>query len=137
MKVNFQSYDTIIMQSIYFGQGIFKTGATVTKIIRLGDSLDRSIIGYEHLMDALPKFLTYGLIDLRNEKVYLTKKYRQIRKNSKKEVRKVGSETERIDLIFSELTKEECKKMKELPDGFLTKPKWHSAYAKYSSEFKK
>jgi hypothetical protein len=134
MNVKFQQYDNIVMQSIYFSQGIFRTGATFTKIIEFGDSIDKSIIDYEQLKDVLSRFLTLGLIVLRKDKVYLTKKYRQVRESNKKNTR---VESELINFIFNELSNEEHLVIKRLPNGYLTKSKWHSVYAQYISKVNK
>jgi hypothetical protein len=133
MNVKFQQHDNIVMQSIYFSQGVFKTGATFTKIIELGDRVDKSIIDYEQLKGSLSRFLTSGLIYLRKDKVYLTKKYRQVRRNNKNNK---GLESELITLIFKELSNDEYAVMKELPNDYLRESKWHSAYAIYKGRFK-
>lgn len=131
MKLKFESYDSVIVQSIYFGQGWFRTGATFQKIVMLTDALDRSTISYEQIKTVLQKLLTADLIKISREKIYLNKNYRQLRRQSKKLHSNIEHETDRIKLILNDIEKKEFGELKLIPENFLPEWKWISANNNY------
>jgi hypothetical protein len=137
MKLKFDSYDSVIVQSIYFGQGLFRTGATLQKIVMMSDALDRSTISYEQIKTVLPKLLTADLIKISGDKIYLTKNYRQLRRQSKKLHSEIEHETDRIKLILKDIEKKEFGNLQVIPDNFLPAWKWTNAHNNYLREFEK
>ena len=135
MKLKFQTYDTVIMQSIIFGQGFFRKGTTISEIIECGDAFDKSIIEYKQLKEVLPKFLTSGMIEIKNDRIFLTKKYRQTRKKHKNEIKKIKIETDKIAIIFNELENGKYDDLKKIPKDFLTELKWEVAYKNYMKKY--
>lgn len=131
MNSNFKSYDSVVMHVIYAGQGIFVKGVTVKRIIELGDAIDRWIIKFNELKESIQRLLTYGLIQIRKNKVYVTSKYYMLRKKSKKVVPKVEYETDRVDLILDQVSNEKYDSILDLPHGFLTESSWQEAYNNY------
>ncbi len=135
MTLKFDPYDRVIVQSIYFGQGWFRTGATLQKIVMLTDALDRSTISYDQIVDVLPKLLTAELIRVSGDKIFLTKKYRQLRRQSTKSHPKLQHETDRIKVILEGIEKQNFDDMKPLPDNFLPEWKWDVASNQYRGQF--
>lgn len=135
MTLKFEPYDSVIVQSIYFGQGWFRTGATLKKIVMLTDALDRSTIQYGQIADVLTKLLTADLVRVSGDKIFLTKKYRQLRRQSNKSHPKLERETDRIKVILKGVEKQNFDNRKSLPDNFLPEWKWEMATNQYRSQF--
>lgn len=136
MQLKFEENDISIVNSIYRGRGVFKTGATVLNLIRNGDAFDRSIATFEELLELLPKLLTAQLIVIKKDKIVLTKKYGKLRAGVKQQFPSFNNEFEIISKILEEVSKIDFASLIELPEGFLTEAKWHAVYAKYLNEFK-
>ena len=136
MRLNFEINDISIIHSIYRVQGVLKTGATVLDILNTGDAFDRSIATFDELVELLPKLLTAQLIVIKKDKIVLTKKYGELRASVKQQFTSLNSEFEIISKILDEVSKIDFASLIELPEEFLTEPKWQAVYAQYLNEFK-
>jgi hypothetical protein len=67
MKLKFDSNDIVVMQSIFFGQLLWRFGASLKRIIAFGDALDRTIHEYEDLKSAISKLSSSGLIKIKKD----------------------------------------------------------------------
>jgi len=129
MKIKFNSCDIVIMQSIFVGQGlIFKTGASIKTIQKLNDSLDRSKYNFDETVSSLTKLYNSDLITFKNNKIYLTKRYRILRKKVKNTSQTFTYESDRIDAIFHLILDDNYIEVKEIPDNLINLNEFNTPY---------
>ena len=136
MTIKFTSIDTVILQTINSGQGLFNKGVTLEKIVGQGDTINRTIFQYEELFDGLQKLLTVGFIKIENDKVYTTKLFRQQRRKHCKWTWTVPEQYDELNKLLLLNSNKEFTSLEDLPKGFLSETKLKFAISVYTLEMK-
>lgn len=122
---NFEYYDSQVMHAICAGQRFLKRGATLKQIINTGDAIYRWTLTFSNFKNAIIKLSAYGLIDIKHNKIYVTKKYYTYKKKSKKANKTLVYESDKIQVILNEVSSKENFSLKDLPNDFLDISSWH------------
>lgn len=136
MTIKFTSIDTVILQTINSGQGLFNKGVTLEKIVGQGDAINRTIFQYDELFYGLQKLLTIDFIKIENDKVYTTKFFRQQKRKHCKRTWTVPAQYDELNKLLLLNSDKEFKSLEDLPKDFLTETTLKSAITLYALEMK-